>query len=123
MIGIARITAGDELLMMTARGKIQRIPADDVSIIGRNTQGVRFMSLDEGDSLIAVELTRSQGRRGGEAGRGNDGLRRLWSAKACFRFSRPSVRPRSIYFCFCAPASRVVRSFLKSGGKPLHLQR
>ncbi len=55
MIGIARIAAGDELLMMTARGKIQRIPADDVSVIGRNTQGVRFMSLDEGDTLIAVK--------------------------------------------------------------------
>ncbi len=55
VIGIARITAGDQLLMMTARGKIQRIPADDISVIGRNTQGVRFMSLDEGDTLVAVK--------------------------------------------------------------------
>jgi DNA gyrase subunit A len=55
VIGIARIQAGDQLLMMTARGKIQRIPADDISVIGRNTQGVRFMSLDEGDTLVAVK--------------------------------------------------------------------
>ncbi len=55
VIGIARITAGDELLMMTARGKLQRIPADDINVIGRNTQGVRFMSLDEGDTLVAVK--------------------------------------------------------------------
>jgi DNA gyrase subunit A len=55
VIGIARIQTGDELLMMTARGKIQRIPADDISVIGRNTQGVRFMSLDEGDTLVAVK--------------------------------------------------------------------
>jgi DNA gyrase subunit A len=55
VIGIARIREGDQLLMMTARGKIQRIPAGDISIIGRNTQGVRFMSLEEGDTLVAVK--------------------------------------------------------------------
>ena len=60
VIGIARITAGDQLLMMTARGKIQRIPADDISVIGRNTQGVRFMSLDEGDTLVAVKRVAKQ---------------------------------------------------------------
>jgi DNA gyrase subunit A len=55
VIGIVRIREGDELLMMTARGKIQRIPAGDIHIIGRNTQGVRFMSLDEEDTLVAVK--------------------------------------------------------------------
>ena len=39
---------------MTARGKIQRIAASDISVIGRNTQGVRIMSLDEDDKLAAV---------------------------------------------------------------------
>ena len=54
VIGIVRIVDEDEVLMMTARGKIQRIRARDISTIGRNTQGVRIMSLDEGDSLTAV---------------------------------------------------------------------
>jgi DNA gyrase subunit A len=40
--------------MMTARGKLQRISAADISVIGRNTQGVRIMSLDEGDSIVAA---------------------------------------------------------------------
>ena len=40
--------------MMTAKGKLQRIAADDISVIGRNTQGVRIMNVDEGDSVIAV---------------------------------------------------------------------
>jgi DNA gyrase subunit A len=44
----------DELMMMTARGKIQRVAVSDFSIIGRNTQGVRIMSLDEGDALAAI---------------------------------------------------------------------
>jgi DNA gyrase subunit A len=54
VIGIEVVRAGDEILMMTARGKIQRIAAADISVIGRNTQGVRIMSLDEGDSLVAI---------------------------------------------------------------------
>jgi len=53
-IGIEVVTGSDELLMMTARGKLQRIAAADISVIGRNTQGVRIMSLDEGDTLVAV---------------------------------------------------------------------
>jgi DNA gyrase subunit A len=44
----------DELLLMTARGKLQRIRASDISVIGRNTQGVRIMSLDESDTVVAV---------------------------------------------------------------------
>ena len=54
VVGIVRVTEDDEILMMTARGKIQRIRASDISVIGRNTQGVRIMSLDDGDTLTAV---------------------------------------------------------------------
>jgi DNA gyrase subunit A len=54
VIGVEVVRENDELLMMTARGKLQRIAAADISVIGRNTQGVRIMSLDEGDSLVAV---------------------------------------------------------------------
>ena len=54
MISIARVTDDDEVFLMTAKGKIQRISAADISVIGRNTQGVRIMSVDEGDSLIAA---------------------------------------------------------------------
>ncbi|GAA4462467.1 DNA gyrase subunit A [Novipirellula rosea] len=54
VIGIARVTDEDELFMMTAKGKLQRIKAADINVIGRNTQGVRIMNIDSGDSLIAV---------------------------------------------------------------------
>ena len=39
---------------MTSRGKLQRIACSDIKTIGRNTQGVRIMSLDKEDSLAAV---------------------------------------------------------------------
>jgi DNA gyrase subunit A len=54
VIGITRVTDEDELLMMTARGKIQRIKASDISTIGRNTQGVNIMTLGEEDTLMAI---------------------------------------------------------------------
>ncbi len=54
VVAVVPVTDGDELLLMTSRGKIQRIAAKDISIVGRNTQGVRIMSMDEADSLTAV---------------------------------------------------------------------
>jgi len=55
VIGVVRVHDEDEVMMITARGKIQRFPASDISIIGRNTQGVRVMTLEEGDKLSAVK--------------------------------------------------------------------
>jgi DNA gyrase subunit A len=54
VVDIVRVDDTDELMMMTARGKIQRVKVSDFNPIGRNTQGVRIMTLDEGDTLTAV---------------------------------------------------------------------
>ncbi len=54
VISIARVTDEDEVFLMTAKGKIQRISAADINVIGRNTQGVRIMNVDDDDSLIAA---------------------------------------------------------------------
>lgn len=54
VIGIVPVTDEDELIMMTTGGKLQRIAAREISVIGRNTQGVRIMSLDENDKLAAI---------------------------------------------------------------------
>ncbi|MGE0756730.1 MAG: DNA gyrase subunit A [Pirellulaceae bacterium] len=54
VMGVQRVSDEDELMMMTLRGKIQRIAAREISVIGRNTQGVRIMSLDEDDKLAAI---------------------------------------------------------------------
>jgi len=72
VIGVTRVDDDDELLMMTARGKIQRIAAGEISVVGRNTQGVRIMSLDKGDSLAAVKRLpkEEEGENGNEAAEG-----------------------------------------------------
>jgi DNA gyrase subunit A len=54
VIGIARVQDDDEVLMMTARGKMQRVAVREISTIGRNTQGVRVMNVEEDDTLAAV---------------------------------------------------------------------
>jgi len=56
VIGVAVVFPGDEILMMTARGKIQRMHVDEVRITGRNTQGVRIMNVDADDRLVAVRV-------------------------------------------------------------------
>ena len=72
MVGIVHVSDADELLMMTAHGKIQRIAASDVSIIGRNTQGVKIMSLDDDDTLVAVKRVPKEEEKE-EEGKGEEG--------------------------------------------------
>ncbi len=54
VIDAVAVAAEDEVLMVTAAGKIQRVRASDISQVGRNTQGVRIIRLDEGDSLVSI---------------------------------------------------------------------
>ena len=54
VVSILPVNDSDEILLMTSRGKLQRIACNDIKTIGRNTQGVRIMSLDKDDSLAAV---------------------------------------------------------------------
>lgn len=54
VIGTIAVRDGDDVLMVTTSGKIQRIRVADVRPIGRNTQGVRLMSLDDEDKLVSV---------------------------------------------------------------------
>jgi DNA gyrase subunit A len=54
VVGIACVYENDEVLMMTSRGKIQRVAVKEIRITGRNTHGVRIMSLEEDDSLAAI---------------------------------------------------------------------
>jgi DNA gyrase subunit A len=58
VMGIVRVSDDDELIMVTARGKLQRVLAAEISVIGRNTQGVRIMRLDANDTLAAVVRVR-----------------------------------------------------------------
>ncbi len=48
------IREGDEIVVVTKGGQLVRLPASSISVIGRGTQGVRVVSLHDGDQAIAV---------------------------------------------------------------------
>ena len=54
VVSVVAVRDADQVLMMTARGKLQRVNVGEIKAIGRNTQGVRIMRLDEADVLAAV---------------------------------------------------------------------
>ena len=51
--GIAQVSEEDEIILITANGKVLRIRAKDISVQGRNTQGVRLFDIDEGDKVVS----------------------------------------------------------------------
>jgi DNA gyrase subunit A len=54
VIDIVAVSDSDDVLMVTAGGKIQRVRAGDISQVGRNTQGVRVIRLDDDDTLVSM---------------------------------------------------------------------
>jgi DNA gyrase subunit A len=54
VVSVVAVGDGDQVLMMTARGKIQRVNVAEIRPMGRNTQGVRIMRLDDADTLAAM---------------------------------------------------------------------
>ena len=50
-----QVFEGDELMLISNQGTLVRTRADEVSILGRNTQGVRVIRTKEGESLVGVE--------------------------------------------------------------------
>jgi DNA gyrase subunit A len=56
VIEIAQVSEDKELLLITEQGKILRTPTGDIRTIGRATQGVRLMDLDEADKVVSVAL-------------------------------------------------------------------
>ncbi len=55
MIGALQVSTDDEIMLMSQGGALVRTPVRDISVVGRNTQGVRLMRLDEGDQLSGLE--------------------------------------------------------------------
>ncbi len=49
-----QVTDLDELMIITGQGKIIRLKVGDISVIGRNTQGVKLINLGEGEKVVGV---------------------------------------------------------------------
>ncbi|HKZ21856.1 MAG TPA: DNA gyrase subunit A [candidate division Zixibacteria bacterium] len=54
VVAIKEVLDEDELMLITQRGMIIRLPVKTIKVIGRNTQGVRLINLDSGDKVTDV---------------------------------------------------------------------
>jgi DNA gyrase subunit A len=54
VIGMKLVADSDHVMFITEKGILMRTRVNAVSSIGRNTQGVRLIKLDEGDKLVAL---------------------------------------------------------------------
>jgi DNA gyrase subunit A len=54
VIVVRMVGADDDIMLVTDGGKVIRTPARGISVIGRNTQGVRLIDLAEGEKVVAV---------------------------------------------------------------------
>ena len=67
VVGATGISEDDQVLMITANGKIIRMDASGISRIGRATQGVRLIQMDEGDQVVAAIRTAEREEEGKSA--------------------------------------------------------
>jgi len=55
IVGAVQVFDGDELMMISDQGTMVRTRTDEISVLGRNTQGVRVIRLKEGEHVVGVE--------------------------------------------------------------------
>ena len=54
VVGVVCVEQDDELMLVTQQGKILRMDAGGVRSISRRTQGVRFIEIDDADSVVSI---------------------------------------------------------------------
>ncbi len=54
VVAIVAVRDGDEIMLISKDGMVTRSKVEDIRIVGRNTQGVRVMNLNENDKLVTL---------------------------------------------------------------------
>lgn len=55
VVGAIQVKQEDETMLISNKGTLVRVPVSEISLIGRNTQGVRLIQLGEGEILVSLE--------------------------------------------------------------------
>jgi DNA gyrase subunit A len=66
VIAIMPVSEDSDVLVMTANGKLIRVRSTDIRAVGRATQGVRLIQLDDDDKVTAATLVEGEGENGSE---------------------------------------------------------
>jgi DNA gyrase subunit A len=72
VVGVSCVLEHEELMFITQQGMILRTQASGISLIGRATQGVRLIDMDEGDRAVSVARLEDQGSVDEPAAPGSD---------------------------------------------------
>ncbi|MFH0927403.1 MAG: DNA gyrase subunit A, partial [Candidatus Micrarchaeota archaeon] len=64
VVGVRSVCDEDEIILLSSSNKAIRMPAREISVLGRNTQGVRLMRLEEGEKIVAMEHIRVEDMNG-----------------------------------------------------------
>ncbi|TVQ86999.1 MAG: DNA gyrase subunit A [Chromatiaceae bacterium] len=67
-VGAVLVLPGDEIMLITEAGTLVRTAVDGISMLSRNTQGVRLINLGEGQRLAGIERIIALNGEGGEGG-------------------------------------------------------
>jgi DNA gyrase subunit A len=54
VVGNVLVSPGDQIIVVTSKGKVIRTPVDGISVLGRNTQGVRIIRMGESERVVAL---------------------------------------------------------------------
>src|SRR6202007_821801 len=54
VVRVVAVRNGDDIMLMTTQGMVNRTHVDEIRVVGRNTQGVRIMNLNEGDKIASL---------------------------------------------------------------------
>ena len=55
MVGAVQVSNGDEIMLISDHGTLVRTRVEEISVMSRNTQGVRLIRLSAGERLVGVE--------------------------------------------------------------------
>jgi DNA gyrase subunit A len=55
VIGAIQVNSEDEVMLISNKGTLVRVPAAEISLVGRNTQGVRLIQLTNDEMLVSLE--------------------------------------------------------------------
>jgi len=73
VVGLAQVKDRDEVMLVTNGGMLIRIKVHDISVIGRNTQGVRLISLESaGEKVSSISKLPESSDENGDGGNGED---------------------------------------------------
>jgi DNA gyrase subunit A len=68
VVGVQQVVEDDQLMLVTNKGKIIRLRIADIRVIGRNTQGVHLIDVEEGERVVSLARVAEKEEEDGEDG-------------------------------------------------------